>query len=160
MQNMEEFRLITGLIFEQALDAFPNATCINEQRIFLAVWNDQLPEMGELDPLTGRYESEPSKEQSSRLSLIESTRQWLVDENFLRQGGSLPGMEPPIVLTAKGHTVLGSTPEELLGHPNYSTLADRLKEQIQEGAWESVKQIVTHSLVTATTIGAKAMVDL
>lgn len=161
MKNMEEFRLITALIFEDALETFPRPARINTQRIFFTLWNESLPDLGEYNPIMGCNEVEYSSEQMTRINLIESTWEWLVDEGFLRQvGRALSGMEPSVVLSAKGHAVLGSAPKELLGKPNSSTIADKLKEQIQSGAWDSVKQLVTHSLSSAAILGAKAITEL
>ncbi|MHB0775413.1 hypothetical protein [Halomonas sp. WWR20] len=152
MSNIDDFNLVVGLAFEDALSAFPRPVNINERRILSVVWNEAVSEPGGYDPVSGRYDNGFTKEQDAKLDFIRYSIKWLVDEGFLRYETVPEGVSRPVVLTSTGHAALGSRLESVAGQPEGQTFGDKLRTGINDAAWTSVKQTVS----TVLLFGAKA----
>lgn len=148
MCGTDEFNLITGLIFDAALSAFPNQIWIDERSIVKQLWNQELP-IPEYDPISGAPCSSLSPEQEAHLNTIRATKAWLIEEGFLRARPAPSIVEKPVVLTAKSLSLLDNTPSVL----SENSFANELRMQVREGAWEAVKSTVTKIIVASISMG-------
>lgn len=148
MTNIDQFNLLAGLIFDQALTSFPKQFYVDKRGIVKLVWEEDIPQPGEYDPITGYQPGLPSKEQTQYLETVSATKTWLIEEGFLRGRSSPEGFDIPMVLTAKGLSLLGRTPSSI----NEKNFASELREHVKEGAFDAVKQTMAKIIVASTTL--------
>lgn len=143
--NIEDFRLCAGLIFNQALAAFPRAVSLDDKAICETLLGQELRQSK--PDLYGQVEYE-DPEHIETLDFVVSTSRWLVDEGYLRSRSHYvdPGS---VTLTQNGFYILGV---EALDNSS-EKLGRKLAQHVEAGAWDSVRDVTSNVLLAGIKLG-------
>lgn len=136
---ISDFNTVTGLIFDQLYQSFPEPSPISVAAIAEAMGLKALevqkgnepwePDIGE------PFEALPSGRALSEF--VDATIHWLSEEGFVRTGRF--GLS---VLTAKALTIMNATPDSLNGESLGATLSGAAKEAGTEAGRAAISETV------------------